>query len=73
MNPNKILQIFGFKKALEVYNMRELRTIFSKSNQRSWHRLIAKTNKIKLTQNKDSFCIMRKCLMKFKPLQIAQK
>ncbi len=35
MSPKQIMQMFGLKKALEIVNVRELRVMFAKCNQRS--------------------------------------
>ena len=67
-SPKQILQMFGLKKSLESFNARELRTIFSKQNQRSWHRLMADADKIKLPIPSTSLNILREQLVKFKAL-----
>ena len=69
LGPKKILQIYGLKHALDVMNIGELRQMFSAYNKRSWDRLIADTNKIKLPKVESSFGVIRKHLEKFKPLK----
>lgn len=71
LSPKRILQIFGLKQALELFGMREVRTIFNKYSDRSWYRLVADTNKIKLPVKKDVFGIIRKHLSDFEPLRLA--
>jgi len=66
----QILQLFGLKKALEVVNLRELRAMFSKYNQRSWYRLMTDINKVKLPNSQDLINIIRKHLTKYKPLKM---
>lgn len=36
MQASKILQIYGLAKALEVINIRELRAMLAKQNQKEW-------------------------------------
>jgi len=48
LGPKQILQIFGLKKVFEIVNPRELRSMFSKYNQRSWYRLMTDVNKVKI-------------------------
>jgi hypothetical protein len=68
--PKQILQLYGLKKALEAVNIRELRGMLCKSSQRSWYRLMAEVNKIQLAGVIRPFSILRKCILKFKPLRI---
>lgn len=65
----QVLQLFGLKKILEVVNLRELRSMFSKYNQRSWYRLMADLNKVTLPNTQDSVSIIRKHLINYKPLK----
>lgn len=55
LNHKQILQMFGLKKALEIYTLRELRTLFDNDNSRSWYRLIADAKKIKLPSTQSSY------------------
>lgn len=48
MSPKQIMQLYGLKQALDLVSLRELRVMFAKHNQRSWHRLIAEAQKVKL-------------------------
>lgn len=70
LSPKRILQIFGLKQALELFSMREVRVIFSKYSDRSWYRLVAETNKVKLPIPKDVFGVLRTHLTDFKPLKL---
>lgn len=72
MGAKQILQMFGFKKALESATCRELRTMFSKYNTCSWYRLIADAQKIKLPDTPSPFAGICKAVIKFKPLKLAQ-
>ncbi len=72
MGAKQILQMFGFKKALETGTCRELRTMFARYNSRSWYRLIADAKKIKLPDTPSPFVDIRKAVSKFKPLKLGQ-
>lgn len=63
-SPKQIMQLFGMKKVLETMNIRELRMIFAKYNARSWQRLIAEVNKVKLSTANNAFSIIRKNINK---------
>lgn len=68
LGPKQILQLYGFKQALEIMDMRELRTIFSRCSLRSWQRLIADVSNIQLPRGLDHFKIIREQLLKFDPI-----
>lgn len=70
LSPKRMLQIFGLKQALELVGMREIRVIFSKCSDRSWYRLVAEANKIRLPITKDIFGIIRTHIAEFKPLKL---
>lgn len=57
--PKRIMQIFGLSKALEIVNIRELKGMLAKHNQRGWHRLMAGINEIKLSYPYTPFKILR--------------
>jgi hypothetical protein len=58
------------QKALDIVTTRELRTMFSKYNQRSWYRLMADVNKVKLPTTATPFAFIKKQLLSFKPLSL---
>ena len=68
LNTKKIMQIFGLAKALEIINLRELRIMLSKHNQRDWNQLIANAKKINLPGTQNFFKPIRHQIVKFKPL-----
>lgn len=70
LGPKRTLQLFGLKQAMELVGMREIRVLFNKYTDRSWYRLIADANKIKLPVAKDIFGIIRTHLTEFKPLKL---
>lgn len=72
LGPKQVIQLFGFKKALEIINPRELRSMFKVSGSRSWYRLIADVNKVKLPMTKSPFNVIRECITKFKPLKLSK-
>ena len=72
MGAKQILQMFGFKKALETGTCRELRTMFARYNSRSWYRLIIDAKKINLPDTQSPFADIRKEVSKFEPLKLAQ-
>ncbi|MFZ5954409.1 MAG: hypothetical protein ACOYT8_04925 [Candidatus Dependentiae bacterium] len=68
LGPKQLLQLYGFKKVLEIMDMRELRTMFSRCSPRSWQRLIADVSKIQLSRALDHFKALREQLVKFEPI-----
>jgi len=70
-SPKQTLQMFGLKKALETSTVRELRGMF-KCNDRSWYRLMADMNEMKLPIVQSPFKVIRECLTKFKALKLAK-
>ena len=70
LGPKRTLQLFGLKQAMELIGMREIRVLFNKYTDRSWYRLVADANKIKLPIAKDIFGTIRTHLTQFKPLKL---
>jgi hypothetical protein len=70
LGPKQILQLYGFKHALDMVNPRELRTMFARYSARSWYRLIAEANKIQLPSGQDQFKVIREQLIKFEPTKL---
>jgi len=66
---NKIIQLFGLKKALAIVTPRELRSLLAQHNQRSWYRLIADAQSINLPPVNSPFDVIRKQLVSFKALR----
>lgn len=65
--------MYGLSKALESINIRELRGMLSKRNQRDWNRIMGETKKIRLPGILSPFEVVRGHLMKFKPLRLHAK
>lgn len=70
LGPKRTLQLFGLKQAMELVGMREIRVLFNKYTDRSWYRLVADANKIKLPIARDAFGTIRTHLTEFKPLKL---
>ncbi|MFZ5953965.1 MAG: hypothetical protein ACOYT8_02565 [Candidatus Dependentiae bacterium] len=70
LSPKQILITYGLSKALDVVNIRELRALFAKCNQRSWYRLIKDVQKVKIVGTQSPFETVRECLKKFKPINL---
>lgn len=69
LNPKQILQFYGLKHALDTVNSRELRAMFAAYDQRSWHRLMTDTAKIRLPLSHKPLKNLRASLIKFMPLK----
>jgi hypothetical protein len=70
MKKNRILCLYGLKIALDTITLRELRVMFSKSNSRSWYRLMSEAKNVKLPVTISPFKIIRDDLTKFEPLRL---
>jgi hypothetical protein len=73
LSTRKILQLYGLKKAMEIATPRELRGIFTKSAERSWHRIMAEAQDVQLPLAQNSLGhlgIIRKKITQFKPVRI---
>jgi hypothetical protein len=73
LGSKRILQMYGLYRALEVVNIRELRGMLSKQNQRDWNRLMGEAKEIRLSGILSPFEIVRGHLMKCKPLRLHAK
>ncbi|MDR3550587.1 MAG: hypothetical protein P4L31_04180 [Candidatus Babeliales bacterium] len=73
LGPKQILQVYGLKQALNSMSIRELKTIFTKTNERSWYRFMAEANKVKLPSTQSPFKVIREQLVKFEPLKMTKK
>lgn len=72
LSPKQILNTYGLSKALELVNLRELRGMFANCNHRSWYRLIADAQKVKLVGTQSPFKNLREFLKKFKTLNLSK-
>jgi len=65
LSMKKIMQIYGLSKVLEVVNIRELRGMLSKRNQRDWSRFMGEVKTVKLPGTRKSFEVIRRHIMKY--------
>ena len=72
LGSKRILQMYGLSKALEGINIRELRGMLSKRNQRDWNRLMGEAKEVRLPGIQKPLGIIRNHIMKFKALKIAK-
>ncbi len=70
LSAQRILQIYGLSKALAVMDARELRGMFSKKSQRSWQRIMAEANQIKLPDAQSPLWVIKRHLRVFRPLKL---
>ncbi|MDR3646632.1 MAG: hypothetical protein P4L22_03765 [Candidatus Babeliales bacterium] len=70
LDSKKVLQLFGLKKAIEVVNLRELRTLLGNYSDRTWYRLMQDANKVNLPTSPSPFNAIRACINKFRPLRL---
>lgn len=70
LGSKRIMQIYGLSKALESMDIRELRGMLSKENQRDWNRLMSDAKKVRLPRAESPFRVIREHLRKFKPLKL---
>lgn len=71
LNPKQIFQIFGLKKALALYTIRELRAMFGNTGCRSWYRLMADAKSVKLPATHSPLGVIRESIVKFRPTKLA--
>ena len=69
LSPKRIAQIYGLKKMLEVFTLRELRTRFGK-NSRSWLRLITEAQHVRLPIVGLVFSDVRRCVERMKAIKL---
>lgn len=68
LGSKRILQIYGLSKALETINIRELRGMLSKQNQRDWNRLMGEAKKINFPKLKGAIEQLKKQIISSKSL-----
>lgn len=66
----KQLFLYGMRRAMEDYSMRELRNMLGKDKTRAWYRLVNECSSINLPKSRDVFEVLRKQLTAFKPLRL---
>ncbi len=68
--PRKILQLLGFKLALDEIGSRELRELLKGYSPKSWYRLIKESKEINSSYNLNVFNELRKTINDFIPLRL---
>ncbi len=71
LKARQALQVFGLKQAFDKIGMRELRKILNRLSDRSWYRLVNTIKQVKLAKKNDTFGVIRKHLLSFEPLKLA--
>lgn len=70
ITPKQAMMMLGFKRALEVAPLRELKAIIGKNKPQSWNRLINDANKITLPMMHSPFKEIRRCIEEFKAIKL---
>ncbi len=68
LSPKQVFMLFGFKKALETMNLRELRNMLAHCSPRAWQRLLVDAKQVMLPKTHDSLDFIRNEVEKFKTL-----
>lgn len=70
MPPRKQLMLYGLQLAMDKFDLRELRNLFGKRNDRNWSRLVTENQNVVLPKTVDIFATLRKHLKAFIPLKL---
>jgi hypothetical protein len=70
ITPKQAMMMLGFKKALEIAPLRELKTIIGRNKPQGWYRLINDAAKITLPEQNNPFQEIRKCIQAFKMIKL---
>ena len=70
LGSKRILQMYGLSKALQSINIRELRGMLSKRNQRDWHRLMGEIKEVRLPGIQSPLGIIRGHIIKLRALKV---
>lgn len=68
LRPQKILQLYGLRQALESYSERELRGVFNPKSYRVWYRIMQDSRKINTPIQQSPFQTIKESLIAFKPV-----
>lgn len=69
ITPKQAMMLLGFKKALEVAPLGELKVIIGKNKLQSWYRLLNDTKNITMPAWQSPFREIRKCIQEFKAIK----
>ena len=67
LSPQKILQVYGLKSALSTMSLREIKSLFKNTQQRSWQRMLRQLQEVCLPLKDKPFELIKHQLMSFKP------
>lgn len=68
LRPQKILELYGLRQALENYSERELKGIFNPKSYRIWYRIMQDSRKIKTPSQQNPLQIIKDSIVEFKPI-----
>jgi len=68
LRPQKILELYGLRQALENYTERELRGVFNPKSYRIWYRIMQDSRKIKVPDQQSPLSIIKESLIEFVPV-----
>jgi hypothetical protein len=68
LRPQKILELYGLRQALENYTERELRGVFNPKSYRIWYRIMQDSRKIKVPDQQSPLNIIKESLTEFVPV-----
>ena len=70
LRPQKILQLYGLRYALEHYTERELKGVFNPKSYRIWYRIMQDSKNMNVPQQQSPLHIIKEKLKKFKPVSV---
>lgn len=70
LGPRKTLQLYGMKRAFDEVGMREVRSMLSKTSDRTWYRLVNESKGVKMPVKRDFLVPLRKEIESFIPLKL---
>jgi hypothetical protein len=70
LTANKLLTLFGLKKASESVTMRGLRQVLGDSRQTEWYRLMADVRKVTVKRTDDPYLSIRSQIENYQPLRM---
>jgi hypothetical protein len=68
LRPQKILELYGLRQALENYSERELKGIFNPKSYRIWYRIMQDSRKIRTPIQQNPLQIIKDSVIEFKPV-----
>ncbi|OGK30348.1 hypothetical protein A3F29_00935 [Candidatus Roizmanbacteria bacterium RIFCSPHIGHO2_12_FULL_33_9] len=68
LKPQKILQLFGLRQALEHYTERELRGVFNPKSYRVWYRIMQDSRRINAPDQQSPLQVIKERITEFKSI-----